>query len=290
MTFLNDITTVTVNYNSRAVIDGALRPLVGTHEMLIVDNASSDDSVSYIQTMFPAARIIRNDQNLGFGAGVNAAIPYVTTPYILLITPDVLIDVSRLRELYDQLICYNDAAFVAPVLRVPRRGIETWVMGPNEFRQQNARVQSDGPFCTWFASVALCLWRTDAMRALGGFDAKIFLYQEDLDLCLRTRHAGYSIVIDPHVVVDHINSGSAPRSRRLHWRKDWNFAWSHLYVTGKHIGRKASLLAAWQMIASRAPKVLLYALTIDIKRFIRDFATMHGAICYLLGRFPSRPQ
>jgi len=290
MTYLSDITTVTVNYNSRAVIEGALRPFVGTHEMLIVDNASTDDSVSYIQAAFPAARIIRNRQNLGFGAGINAALPYVATPYLLLTTPDVLVDADGLRRLHDQLIRYDDAAFVAPALRVPRGRIETWVMGPNEVQQRNAGLQADGPFCTWFASVALCLWRTDALRALGGFDANIFLYEEDLELCLRTRQAGYSIIIIPDVVVDHVSSGSAPRSRRLHWRKDWNFAWSRLYVIGKHVGMKESRRAAWRMIASRAPRALLYGLTIDIKRFIRDFAALHGAICYLLGRVPSRPQ
>jgi N-acetylglucosaminyl-diphospho-decaprenol L-rhamnosyltransferase len=286
----DDITSLTVNYNSRDVVERCLAALPPLHDMLVVDNASADDSVTFIENRFPSAKFVRNQQNLGFGSGVNSALSHVTTPYLLLITPDAVLTSDTLAELRDALQRYPDAAMVAPVLQVPRQGIETWVMGPHEQRQINARLAADGPFCTWFSSVAVCLWRTEALVALAGFDPDIFLYQEDLDLCLRIRKAGRSIIIVPDAVAQHINSGSAPRSAKLQWRKEWNFAWGTYYVLGKHGNRSAAIREALRCIGKRLPKAFLYALTLDAKRFIRDFAWAHGAMSYLLGRKPPRPR
>ncbi len=286
----DDVSVVLVNYNSRAVIGQCLEQLRAAREIVIVDNASSDDSVAYIEANFPNARVIRNKHNVGFGCGINECVQHITNPYFLIVSPDVTIDAATVAALRTDLVRYPDAACIVPILKAPRDSLQTWVMGPGEFQQRNETLDAGGPFCTWFVTCAAIVFRTDAFRAIDGFDSNIFLYQEDLDLCLRIRRAGHSMIIAPHLVAGHINSGSAPPSRQLSWRKEWNFAWGTYYVIHKHVSARAARIAALKCIARRGPKALFYALIRDKKRLLRDFAWTHGALSFLLGRLPVRPR
>ena len=270
--FPDEVSVVLVNYNSRAVIGSCLEPLRALSEIVVVDNSSGDDSVAYIEANFPDVRIVRSTQNLGFGSGINVCVEHVSLPYFLIVSPDVTIDPHTVAALLENLKSYPDAACVVPTLKAPRDSLQTWTMGPGETTQRNVSIDADGPFCTWFVTAAAIIFRTEAFRAIGGFDGNIFLYQEDLDISLRIRRAGYSMILVPYLIAEHVNSGSAPASRELTWRKEWNFAWGTYYVMGKHLGQGAARIAALICIARRGPKALFYALVFDRKRLIRDFA------------------
>jgi GT2 family glycosyltransferase len=287
MTFLDDITAIVVNYNSGQIIDNCLARVSALKETIVVDNASQDDSLAAIERTYPKATIVRNSRNLGFGAGVNRGIEKVSTPYLLTISPDAEIEMGALRKMYEAIKSDERIAVVTPALEVPGHGMQTWVMGPNEMIHRLADFSAEGAFCTWFSSAAVALYRTEALRKISGFDENIFLYNEDLDLSLRFSEAKYAMVTLPDVTARHINSGSAQPSVKLHWRKDWNFSWGHLYLIRKHIGRAAAVFQALRTIALRAPKALLYILTFDRKRMIRDGATTMGAVSFLLGRKPN---
>jgi len=235
----------------------------------------------------PEVTAVLNKNNLGFGAGFNSGLNEVTTPYTLSISPDVEVELDVLHEMYEAIQSDDQIAVVAPALDVPGHGVEMWVMGPGEFNHSKADFHSDGAFCSWFSSAAVSLYRTEALRKINGFDENIFLYNEDLDLSLRLSKLKYAMVTLPHVTAHHINSGSAPPSVKLHWRKDWNFSWGHLYLVKKHIGPSVAFFKALKTIALKAPKALLYILTFDRKRTVRDGATTMGAISFLLGRKPN---
>ncbi|HHZ75928.1 MAG TPA: hypothetical protein EYN55_04425 [Rhodospirillales bacterium] len=83
----------------------------------------------------------------------------------------------------------------------------------------------------------MILCHTKIIQDLGGFDDNIFLYLEDLDLCMRFTKADHFMIGIPEATADHFNSYSASRSWKLHWRKDCNFAWSQLYLAEKYRGR-----------------------------------------------------
>ncbi len=276
-----------MGYNSSAVIANCLRCLEGIGARVFVDNASKDSTVEIVEQGFPEILVVRNAKNRGFGAGVNAGLAHVKTRFLLLISPDAEVTTETLGRLYNVLDGDPAAGVAVPALEVPGRGTEMWVMGPKETGHHRARDMGDGDFCTWFASAAVALYRTSAMQRIHGFDENIFLYNEDLDLSLRLTDAGFSIIAVPGVAARHINSGSAPPSAKLHWRKDWNFSWGYLYLLTKRSGRAATVPKALKIIAARLPKALFYALVLDRKRLIRDGATLMGAIAFLMGRKPN---
>ncbi len=281
---LAETTVVVVNYNSIDVIGNCIEPLLAAKEIIVVDNDSTDGSLAMIAERFPSVRIIRTGENAGNGAGLNVGIFAAKTPYVLLIDPDAVLTPENLQLLYQGLQDFPDAAFTAPRLYVPRHGQDLWVMGPGETMHSRTYEIPEGPFCSWFLAATVIYCHTDIIQKLGGFDDKIFLYLEDLDLCMRFTQAGYSMVAIPEAAADHFNSYSASRSWRLHWRKDWNFAWSHLYLAEKFEGRSAMWREARKLFFKRGPKALFYALTFDRKRFVRDFSATHAVYAYLLGR------
>ncbi len=229
--YLKEITVLSVCYNSKDIIIDSLSPLMGAKQVIVVDNASMDGSADFIEKALPTATIIRNKINKGYGGGVNSGLFEVKTPYLLIINPDVKIALQDVERLYQSILKYEGAAFVSPQIETPRGGIENWVMGPGELLHSKAAFKPEGDFCSWFLSGTVNLYRTKALQNLGGFDNNIFLYQEDLELCLRISRAGHSIVCVPSVVAQHLNSQSAGvPSPKLHWRKDWNFVWGTLYV------------------------------------------------------------
>ena len=290
MACLDEITVLSVCYNSKNVIINCLAPLMGAKQVIVVDNASMDGSAEAIERALPGVTIIKNKTNKGYGGGVNTGLFEVKTPYLLIVNPDSEIALEGVERLYDALQKYEGAAIVAPQQKVPRHGLENWVMGPGEYVHRKANFKPDGDFCSWFLSGTVNLCRTKVLQDLGGFDENIFLYQEDLDLCHRITRAGHSIVCVPSIVAQHLNKQSpgGPPSK-LHWRRDWNFAWSTLYVLDKFADKPAMWKEARRILFKHGLKFLFYALALDKKRFIRDGATTAGCIAYLAGRKPKRP-
>ncbi|NQV56649.1 MAG: glycosyltransferase family 2 protein [Rhodospirillales bacterium] len=287
--FLDEITVLSVCYNSKDVITNCLAPLMGAKQVIVVDNASTDNSVDIIRGALPGVTIVQNETNKGYGGGVNAGLFKVETPYLLIVNPDSEVTVKDVRGLYDALIKYEGAAIVSPQLDVPRHGLENWVKGPAEHIHGKADFSPEGDFCSWFMPGTVNLCRAKLLQGIGGFDENIFLYQEDLDICHRITRAGHSIICVPSVIVRHLNNLSTGGvSPKQHWRKDWNFAWSTLYVLEKNLDRSTMLKQALRFLSVNFPKSLFYALVLDRKRFIRDGALTAGCIAYLVGHIPKR--
>ena len=120
--------------------------------VIIVDNASTDDSIKRARRIRPDAEIILNDKNIGMGKAANQAFTRVKTKYALLLNPDAVLLPPALEELYNTAEAANGkAGIVAPILYSPKRGLELELQGPREKVQTKTNIVPEGNFCTWFA-------------------------------------------------------------------------------------------------------------------------------------------
>lgn len=238
MTSLSDISVIVVSYNSSHCMETLSSGLASCSTVYFVDNASEDDSVYEAKRLFPSARVLQNETNLGFGAANNRALAQVTTPYALLLNPDCLPTTEFLQGMQRAAANFPDAAIIAPHL-TRRNGnpevsyrwpVTHWVSkGP----------QAEGPCCVGFVCGAVMLLNMQVMRSIGFFDETFFLYYEDEDLCQRVFLAGQQIVLVPSVEITHLSRGSVkgPSPLKSEFIRGYHHAQSKLVFERKYFGQ-----------------------------------------------------
>lgn len=236
---------VMLNWNSKEMTAECIRSLFGMkekdYEIIVVDNGSRDDSVSYLRQMFPEIIVIANENNLGFTGGCNVGIARALelgAEFILLVNNDVLVDEKLLGELLADAERNPQAGMVSPKIYYYDKPEVLWWAGGNYkswsglprvrgLRRQDGEKYGASREIDWATGCVLLL-RSSALRKAGCFNEAFFNYVDDLDISLRVRDAGYTIRFVPQgkvwhkVGVDNLkNSGEHTRvffsTRNLLW-------------------------------------------------------------------------
>jgi hypothetical protein len=227
------LTIILVGYNSRTELDTALRslteppPRVG-HEIVVVDNASTDGSVDGFSRRWPGVRLMTAPANLGFAAANNRAASETAGELILFMNPDTVMPEGGVDRLVSIVDARPDVAIVGPRL-VDARARAELSFGPmvapwTELRQKVLVAGHDRGLWPWTALVermtkrarqvdwvsgACLLIRRQDLEAAGGFDERFFMYLEDVDLCAAVRARGRSVLFSADPTVVHFRGRSA---------------------------------------------------------------------------------
>ena len=197
-------TVVIPTLNGRALLAEALDALARQtvpHEVIVVDNASTDGTAELLADRFPHVRCVGLPENLGFGRAVNAGVAAAETEAIVLVNNDVVCEPQFVERIVAPL-AEEGVAMVAGVLLqhdrpelVDSAGIELDTTLRSWDAHWNLPVaglgESSDPVGPCGGAAA---FRTDAFRSVGGFDEEFFAYWEDVDLALRLRLAGHRCV------------------------------------------------------------------------------------------------
>lgn len=253
------VTIVVVSYNTRerllACLDAIASRVSLSHEVIVVDNASADGSAAAVRARFPAAVVIENVENVGFSRANNQGLRRGAGSYALVLNSDAEVAPGCVEALAAVLDGRADVGIVGPRTRFPDGRIQV-SFGPMltpraEWRQRHLvrGVQRGDPEAlrktetmasvehepAWVSGSCL-LARRAAIDAVGLFDEGFFLYEEDVDLCVRVRAAGWRIVFTPAAeVVHHLGSSMPAAGPGIEYHR------SHLRFYGKHQGWGARL-------------------------------------------------
>jgi GT2 family glycosyltransferase len=217
------ISAIIVNHNGRHLLRRCLESLGASTvevEVLLVDNASSDDSLALVRERFPDVRVLEQARNLGFGAANNIAATAARGDTLLLLNADAWLEEGALDFLAARLAGHPRNGLAAPRLLYPD-GRRQFAWSPERgafgeaLQQLRNRHESSawahGPIARLLARVAGRPWytaacvllRSEAFREVGGFDERFFMYFEDVDLCVRLEAAGWRLVQEPRAVARH---------------------------------------------------------------------------------------
>ena len=200
------------------------------YEIILVDNASSDDTISCVRELFPEVIVIENMQNLGFATANNIGIQNAKGEYLFFLNPDTL----ALPGSFDKLITFmevhpdvglcgpqilnSDMTIQRSVRKFPtfkaifyrftilkylglfRKYFYQWTMRDFDHKKEIVAEQLIG---------AALITRTSLVRQLSGFDESFFMYYEEVDLCLRIKNAGFQIMFYPDPAIVHLGGRSA---------------------------------------------------------------------------------
>jgi len=222
------VTVAILNYNTKHFLETFLPSISFSSDSdfktLVIDNASTDSSVEFVQEWFPEVQTIEFENNHGFAEGYNLGLKSVSSEYIALVNSDVEVPANWLDPIISFLNENKDYAAAMPkILSFEEKKCFEYAGGSGGFIDALAfpfcrgRVfdtievdnnQYDDNTDIFWASGAAFVIRTDVFKSLGGFDSDYFAHQEEIDLCWRIHKAGYKISVVPSSTVYHVGGGT----------------------------------------------------------------------------------
>jgi GT2 family glycosyltransferase len=284
------VTVVVVTHFARAVIAPCLAAAAPAARVIVVDNASGDDTREIVRRALPEATIIANATGVGYGNAANQGLEAAETEFVLLLNPDAVLAPDAVPLLVAAADRWPDAAVLAPALRTP--GGE-WEVSHDVglFARPGLGARTDdeptGDICADYVSGAVMLVRRSVYQRLGGFDPAIFLYYEDDDFCMRLRREGFAIVRVAGAVANHLGGGSVPATDEKRREKFFAMAWSRLHIEATWRGRASAWRLGLPLLLKLGAKAAGYALIDPRGKGLRDAARFRGTLAWLSGR-PAR--
>ena len=229
---MKKVAVVILNWNGKGFLEQFLPSLIAHTpswaEIIVADNASSDDSVSFLKEHFPQVRIILNDDNYGFAKGYNVALRQVEAEYYCLLNSDIEVCPNWVEPIIDYLDTHEDVAVCQPkLLAYHDKSLFEYAGASGGFIDkygypfcrgrmfdtlENDEQQYDDITEIFWATGACMFVRANLYHELGGLDDDFFAHMEEIDFCWRAKNAGHKVVCCPNSVVYHIGGGSLPKS------------------------------------------------------------------------------
>jgi GT2 family glycosyltransferase len=220
-----------LNWNGKKWLEQFL-PNVITHsesiaEIVMIDNGSTDDSISFCQLNFPQVTIIALEKNHGFAGGYNEGLKQLNHPYFVLLNSDIEVSQDWLISPIEWLESDHKLVACQPkILNYHKRNEFEYAGACGGFMDQdgyafckgriffsfeNDEGQYTGREEVFWATGAALIIKSSAWKEVNGLDADFFAHMEEIDLCWRLKNRGYKIGTDLNSSVFHVGGGTLDR-------------------------------------------------------------------------------
>ena len=232
-----DLSVVIVNYQTFELTRDTVNSILKydypfSHEILVVDNASNDDSLARLQDYFKdKVKFIPSKENKGFAAGNNQALKQAAGRYVLLLNSDTIVWEDTLNDIYDYMennpdvgacgcrVLLEDGQLDKACKRsfpnvknsffrlfhIPTKSED------NDYNLDN--LPDDEIYEIDCLTGAFMFIRNEALSEVGLLDETFFMYGEDIDLCYRIKHGGWKIVYYGKSMITHLKGASSKRQK-----------------------------------------------------------------------------
>ncbi len=260
-----DLTVIIVNYNTKKLTLQCLTSVFEqnglSHEVFVVDNASSDGSAEVIKENFSQVKLIVNNKNLGFAAANNQAIKLCKGRFILLLNSDTVVSPGTFKTMVKFMHSYPEAG-IASCKVIKPNGTLDWpckrsFQTPSIFLYRAFRLDELFPESKQFGRYhltyldenrthevdgvcgAFLMIRKETIEDIGLMDEELFMYSDDMDWCLRAKKAGWKVYYYPEAQILHFKSKSNVRQsyKSIYW---WYY--STWYVYKKHMAKNYNFI------------------------------------------------
>lgn len=277
MTNYPKVAVVILNWNGKFFLEKFLPSVYNSTypniEFVLGDNASVDDSLSFVRETYPSIKILTNDQNYGFAGGYNEILKRVEADYYVLLNSDVEVTPNWIEPVIQYLETEPNMVAAQPkIMAYHEKGTFEYAGAAGGFMdylgypfcrgrilhevERDQQQYNNNQEVFWATGAALFI-RAEAWKEAEGFDADFFAHMEEIDLCWRLKRMGYRIGYVADSTIFHVGGGtlntSNPQKTYLNFR-------NNLLMIQKNSG----VLACWGIIFVR----LWLDLTASIKFLI----------------------
>ncbi len=209
----HDTAVVILSYNGQALHQQFLPQIIeeasGLYDVILIDNASTDDTYHYVQEHFPTVQLIQHTINNGFAQGYHHGLVQIDAKYFVLLSADFEVTPHWFKPVHSLLESNKNIAAAQPKIRYQKeKAMFEYAGGAGGFMDKWAyffcrgRIidtleqdsgQYDDNIETFWASGGCFFVRADLYKVFGGLDIDFFAHMEEIDLCWRFKNAGYQI-------------------------------------------------------------------------------------------------
>jgi len=286
---MKKIAVVILNWNGRSLLEQFLPSVIANSssdisDVIVADNASSDDSVEYLENNYPSVGIIKMDKNYGFAEGYNRALANLDYEYFVLLNSDVQTGPLWLEPLLEQLESDKTIAAAQPKIKSYNN--------KNEFEYAGAcggyidflaypfcrgrimdnvevdKGQYDSVKEVFWASGAALFVRAKLYNEMGGLDSDFFAHMEEIDFCWRLKLSSHKIIVEPRSVVYHVGGATLPyhNSRKLYL----NFR-NNLFMMYKNLPKNKLYSVLFMRMCLDGVAAIKFLLSFEFKNFMAVF-------------------
>ena len=252
------VTAIVVNWNAGKHLAQCVTALINQRgidlDVVVVDNASSDNSLEALKTYGDRVRLIQTGENLGFGRAVNRGVAVSHSAIVVAMNPDVVLQPDAVNTMVDFLDTHANVGMVGPKLKdadgqvlascgeaprlrdeICRKFLLHLIFPLLKFRR---RSPSQPEAVAWVTGACFAV-RRHVLDAVNGLDEAIFMYYEDVDLGLSINRSGWQVMYLPHAEGIHIGGESSKQAlTRMLVVSEASYA----YFIAKHLGQWAARL------------------------------------------------
>ncbi len=293
---MNTVSIIIPHYNGEDLLYNCIDSIyknisIKDFELIVVDNASTDDSINRIKSNFQNVKIISSNSNLGYSGGCNLGATHANGKYLLFLNNDTEHSSEWIEKLVHFLDSNSKIAAVQPkILNIHNKKLFDYAGGAGGFIDKfcfpfvQGRIfhtleedhnQYNNPSRIFWASGAAFMIRSNIFKTLKGFDKIYFAYMEEIDLCWRAQAMGYKIYSVPDSFVYHYGKQTIKentiKSHYLNHRNSWILFFKNSFTFNYGILIIQRLVLDWMALAYSV-------MTLDIRRF---FAILFAQIWIL---------
>lgn len=240
-----------LNWNGKSWLEKFLSNVVENSPeatIYVIDNASTDGSITYIQENFPSIGLIQLERNYGFAEGYNRGLEQIDEKYVVLLNSDVQVSFNWIHPIITKMEANPKLAVCMPKLKsysnpefFEYAGAAGGFIDKFGYPFCNGRLfnsiekdlgQYDEDYEIFWASGAALFVRKSVYQELGGLDKDFFAHMEEIDFCWRVKNAGYSIQYVHNSEVFHVGGGSLPKENPMKTYLNYR---NNLYMLHKNL-------------------------------------------------------
>ena len=250
-----DLAVVILNWNGKALLKQFLPSVVkysSNAQIYVADNASTDDSLTFVSEHFPIVKLIQNTENSGYAKGYNDALKYVEEPLLCLINSDIEVTENWLQPIIDEFNATAETAIIQPkILDYKNKSHFEYAGAAGGFLDkygypycrgrifdsiEEDKGQYNDTKAIFWASGACFFIRNSVFKALNGFDESYFAHMEEIDLCWRAFNTDHKVKYVGVSKVYHVGGATLkntnPKKTYLNFR---NSLFTLVKNTDKHV-------------------------------------------------------
>lgn len=286
-----ELTIIVLTYNSQDIIKDCLSRLnFDKYAVVVVDNASRDNTVSIVKEYFQVDRLYQLPTNIGFGNANNIALEAVDTDFALVLNPDAIIDDENIEIMLHTMKQHDKFALAGPVM------LDEYPYNNQEFLDKLHVMQNDcegGKECYYeeisngytvrFLVGCTLFFKMKDMRKIGFFDKNIFLFYEDNEICYRVKEKGFHPVLVKEAKAFHLKGTSSTQNLRLVYLRNWHLMWSKLYWKSLKKGALKAKISSIKCVFTNAVSFLMGALTLNKENVAIRASRVSASFCFMCG-------